>query len=79
LVPELIVCNGCEHEHIAHKYNVYMHILYVVAVVDNIGKTNFERLLMLQTSDISAHVDEHANMLMPKLNKIKEIYFNNKF
>ena len=159
LVPELIVCNGCEHEHRAHKYDVYMHILHVVAgvdsdlvlklaalfhdigkpyvkkkvnekvhylghwdvsvvianlvlkrlgyeesiiddvcslvkihdekinptindiksIVDNIGKTNFERLLMLQTSDISAHADEHANILMPKLDKIKEIYFNNKF
>jgi putative nucleotidyltransferase with HDIG domain len=159
LVPELIVCNGCEHEHRAHKYDVYIHILYVVAgvdsdltlklaalfhdigkpyvkkkvnekvsylghwdvsvvianlvlkrleyeesiiddvcslvkihdekinptindiksIIDNIGKTNFERLLMLQTSDISAHADEHANMLMPKLDKIKEIYFNNKF
>ena len=35
LVPELIVCNKCEHEHRAHKYNVYTHILHVVAGIDN--------------------------------------------
>ena len=159
LVPELIVCNKCEHEHIAHKYNVYTHILHVVAgtdteltlklaalfhdigkpyvkkkvnekvhywgheevsgivsnlvlnrlgydesiikdvctlikihdkkinptindiklVVDSIGKMNFERLLKLQTSDISAHANEYAERIIPKLNKLKEVYINNKF
>ncbi|MGH4124804.1 MAG: HD domain-containing protein [Clostridium sp.] len=159
LVPELIVCSRCEHEHRAHKYNVYMHILHVVAgvnsdltlklaalfhdigkpyakkkvnekvsywghgdisvvitnlvlnrlgydesrindvcslvkihdekikptingiklVVDSIGKMNFERLLILQTSDVHAHADVYANIIIPKLDKIKEVYINNKF
>lgn len=159
LVPELIVCNKCEHEHRAHKYDVYTHILHVVAgvdadltlklaallhdigkpyvkkkvkdkihyrghqdvstvlsnlvlnrlgydesiigdvhyliklhdtkvkptindiklVVDSIGKINFERLLKLQTSDISAHADEYAALIFPKLDKLKEVYSNNKF
>lgn len=159
LVPELIVCNKCEHEHSAHKYNVYTHILYVVAgvesdiilklaalfhdigkpyvkkrvndkvhywgheeissiisnlllkrlgydesiindvctlikihdkkiepniidiklVIDRIGKMNFERLLELQTSDISAHSDEYFKIIIPKLDKLKEVYINNKF
>ena len=35
LVPELIICNKCEHEHKAHKYNVYIHILHVVKGVEN--------------------------------------------
>jgi CRISPR/Cas system-associated endonuclease Cas3-HD len=34
LVPELMVCNKCEHEHSAHRYNVYTHILHVVAGID---------------------------------------------
>jgi len=156
LVPELIICNKCEHEHIAHKYNVYKHILHVVAgvdtdltlklaallhdigkpyvkkkvnervhywgheevsgiisnlvlnrlgydesiirdvctlikihdkkikptisdinlVVDSIGKINFERLLKLQTSDISAHTNEYAEIIMPKLDKLKQVYIN---
>ncbi|MDU4479598.1 MAG: hypothetical protein E7I90_20220 [Clostridium sp.] len=32
-MPELIICKNCEH--IAHKYNVYIHTLYVVAGVNN--------------------------------------------
>lgn len=159
LVPELIVCNKCEHEHSAHKYNVYTHILYVVAgvesdiilklsalfhdigkpyvkkrvndkvhywgheevsgiitnlvlnrlgydesiindvcilikihdkkikptindiklVVDSIGRINFERLLKLQTCDISAHANDYAEIVIPKLDKLKEVYSNNKF
>jgi len=155
LVPELIICNKCEHEHRAHKYNVYMHILHVVAgvendltlkiaalfhdigkpyvkkkvkekvsyfghpevsntisklvlnrlgydesiikdactlirihddkirpnieaiklAVDSVGKVNFERLLKLQTSDIAAHSDGYAEIIMIKLEKIKELYF----
>lgn len=155
LVPELIVCNKCEHEHIAHKYNVYTHIIHVVAgvdtdlilklaalfhdvgkpyvkkkvngnthywghenvssmianlvlnrlsyneeiindvctlikihdkkiepnicdirlVVDRIGKKNFQRLLALQTSDISAHADEYSKIIIPKLDKLKEVYY----
>lgn len=158
LVPELIVCK-CEHEHRAHKYNVYTHILHVVAgvdsdltlklsalfhdigkpyvkkkinekvhycgheevsctisrlvldrlgydediindvctlirihdkkikptindiklVVDRIGKINFERLLKLQTSDISAHANDYAETIIPKLDRLKEVYSNNKF
>ncbi|WP_238907564.1 HD domain-containing protein [Clostridium sp. YIM B02506] len=158
LVPELIVCK-CEHEHRAHKYNVYTHILHVVAgvdsdltlklsalfhdigkpyvkkkinekvhywgheevsciisklvlnrlgydesiihdvctlikihdkkikptnneiklVVDRIGKINFERLLKLQTSDVSAHANDYAQIVIPKLEKIKEVYVNNRF
>ncbi|MBW9158013.1 HD domain-containing protein [Clostridium tagluense] len=35
LVPELIVCSRCEHEHRAHRYNVYMHIIHVDAGVDS--------------------------------------------
>ncbi|WP_321832893.1 HD domain-containing protein [Clostridium butyricum] len=159
LVPELIVCNDCEHEHTAHKYNVYLHILHVVAGVDNdltlklaalfhdigkpyvkkivnnkipywehekvsciisnlvlnrlgydeniindvctlinihdkkvqpkindiklvidkIGQINFERLLKLQISDISAHADWYAEIILPKLYQLKEMYINNKF
>ncbi|WP_297430302.1 HD domain-containing protein [Clostridium sp.] len=155
LVPELIICNKCEHEHRAHKYNVYIHILHVVAGVENdltlklaalfhdigkpyvkkkvndktsyfghqevsntisklvlsrlgykesiikdvctlikihddkietnidaiksalnsIGKENFERLLNLQTSDLLAHADGYAEIMLPKLNKVKELYF----
>ena len=154
LVPELIICSKCEHENRAHKYNVYIHILHVVAGVENdltlklaalfhdigkpyvkkkvnektsyidhqevsstisklvlnrlgyeegiikdactlirihddkiganveaiklaidiIGKVNFERLLKLQTSDISAHADGYAEIIMPKLENIKELY-----
>lgn len=156
LVPELIICNKCEHEHRAHKYNVYIHILHVVKgvendltlklaalfhdigkpyvkkkvkdkvsymghqevsntisklvlnrlgfdqsiindactlirihddkigcnieaislIVDSIGKINFERLLNLQTSDISAHSDGYAEIVMVKLDQIKELYFH---
>ncbi|KOR25022.1 HD domain-containing protein [Clostridium sp. L74] len=160
LVPELIVCNKCEHNHIAHKNNnVYIHILDVVAgldgdltlklaalfhdigkpyvkkkvngnvhywgheevsviianlalnrigydksiindvctlvkihdkkikptindiklVVDSIGKINFERLLRLQRSDILSHADEYAEIIIPELDKLKEVYSNNKF
>lgn len=159
LVPELIVCNKCEHEHRAHKYNVYIHTLHVVAGVDNdiilklaalfhdigkpyvkkkvngnvhywdheevsviitnfvlnrlgydksiindvctlikihdkkikpinndiklvmnnIGKKNFERLIKLQTSDILAHSDDYVAIIMPKLDKIKEVCNNNEF
>lgn len=154
LIPELIICNKCEHEHRAHKYNVYIHILHVVAGVENdlilklaallhdigkpyvkkkvnekvsylghqevsttisklvlsrlgydeniikdtctlirihddkirpsidainsamenIGRVNFERLLKLQTSDISAHSEGYAEIIMPKLEKVKELY-----
>jgi len=156
LVPELIVCSKCEHEHKAHKYNVYKHSLHVVAdidaditlklaalfhdigkpyvkkkvnekihywgheeisaliaklvikrlsydeciindvctlikihdkkikptisnikqVIDNIGKVNFERLLKLMTSDILAHSTEYAEIMIPKLNELKEVYIN---
>ena len=159
LVPELIVCSKCDHEHIAHKYNVYIHILHVVSgvnkdlslklaalfhdigkpyakkkikekvnyrghpqisvvitelvlkrlgydkamidevctlvklhdekvkpeighiklVVDKIGKVNFERLMELQTSDISAHADEYASVILPKLEKVKEVYAGSGF
>lgn len=159
LVPELIICKNCEHEHRAHKYNVYIHILHVVAGVDNdltlklsalfhdigkpyvkkkidekvhywghenvsstisnlvlnrlgydkaiindvctlikihdkkikptvdniklvideIGQINFERLLKLQISDISAHADKYSETLLPKLAELKEVYTNNKF
>lgn len=154
LVPELIICNKCEHEQRAHKYNVYIHILHVVAGVENdlilklaalfhdvgkpyvkknvndktsyfgheelsytisklvlsrlgyeesiikdvctlikihddkieanidaiksalnnIGKENFERLLKLQTSDLSAHADGYAEIMLPKLDKVKQVY-----
>lgn len=159
LVPELIVCKKCEHEHKAHIYNVYIHTLHVVAgidtdltlklaalfhdigkpyvkrkinekihywghedvsviisnlvlnrlgydesiindvctlikihdkkikptindiklVVNSIGKVNFERLLKLQTSDISAHTKEYAEIIIPELDKLKKVYINNKF
>lgn len=156
LIPEFIICNKCEHEHRAHKYNVYVHSLHVVAgvendlalklaalfhdigkpyvkrkvnekvsylghqevsstisnlvlsrlgyeediikdactlirihddrirpnidaiksAIDSIGKINFERLLKLQTSDISAHSEAYAEIINPKLEKIKELYYN---
>jgi len=37
-----------------------------------------ERLLKLQTSDISAYVNDYAEIVIPKLDKLKEVY-NNKF
>ena len=159
LVPELIICKNCEHEHKAHKYNVYIHTLYVVAgvnndlilklaallhdigkpyvkkkvndkvhywghqkvsveisnlvinrlgydeniindvctlikmhdtpikptsdsiklAIDDIGEVNFERLLKLQISDISAHSDNYAEILLPKLDKLKKVYIDSGF
>lgn len=159
LVPELIICKNCEHEHKAHKYNVYIHTLYVVAgvnndlilklaallhdigkpyvkkkvndkvhywghqkvsveisnlvlnrlgydeniindvctlikmhdtpikptsdsiklAIDDIGEVNFERLLKLQISDISAHSDNYAEILLPKLDNLKKVYIDSGF
>ena len=39
--------------------------------IDDIGEVNFERLLKLQISDISAHSDNYAEILLPKLDKLK--------
>lgn len=154
LIPELIICSHCDHEHRAHKYNVYYHILHVVRGVDKdlvvklaallhdigkpyvkkkvkdkvtfighqkvseelgslvlqrlgydekairnvsllirlhdtkvkgtieaindciniMGQENFERLLILQTSDIEAHSEQYAELIMPRLNRTKEAY-----
>jgi len=154
LVPELMICSNCEHEHRAHIYNVFEHILHVVAGVDEdltlklatllhdigkpyvkkryenkvrywghekvscifaelilkrlgyteelindvccliklhdtkidptpksieeicqqIGQANFERLLKLQISDISAHEPVYASRLLVYLEKLKEVY-----
>jgi tRNA nucleotidyltransferase (CCA-adding enzyme) len=154
LIPELIVCANCKHEHPAHIYNVFEHILHVVAGVDEdlslklaallhdigkpyvkkryenkvrywghekvscilgelilkrlgydeelindvccliklhdtkidqtpksiqetcqqIGQANFERLLKLQVSDISAHEPVYASRLLVYLAKLKEVY-----
>ncbi len=156
LVPELMICSNCEHEHRAHIYNVFEHILHVVAGVDEdltlkfaallhdigkpyvkkryekkvrywghekvscilgelilkrlgygeelindvccliklhdtkidqtpksieevcqqIGQANFERLLKLQTSDISAHEPVYASRLLTYLDHIKNIYLS---
>lgn len=159
LVPELIICNKCEHEHKAHKYNVFRHTLHVVSGVENdltlklaalfhdigkpyvkkkvndkihyhghedvsvdltrlilrrlsyeeelikevcllvkfhdtkvtpsiegvqamsnnIGKKNLEKLFKLQTSDILAHADYYAEIIMPKLKRIIKFYEDNKY
>ncbi|CAG9709250.1 hypothetical protein [Clostridium neonatale] len=47
--------------------------------IDDIGEVNFERLLKLQISDISAHSDNYAEILLPKLDKLKEVYIYSEF
>ncbi|WP_454053623.1 hypothetical protein [Clostridium sp. Marseille-Q7071] len=60
LIPELIICNHCDHEHRAHKHNVYYHILHVVrgvnkdlvvklaALFHDIGKPYVKRKLKIK-------------------------------
>jgi hypothetical protein len=62
-----------------HDKKIKPTIKDIRLVVDSIGKINFERLLKLQTSDISAHANEYAELIMPKLDRLKEVYINNKF
>ena len=47
--------------------------------IDDIGEVNFERLLKLQISDISAHSDNYAEILLPKLDKLNEVYIYSEF
>lgn len=47
--------------------------------MDYIGEVNFERLLKLKISDISAHSDNYAEILLPKLDKLKKVYIDSGF
>jgi len=42
--------------------------------INIMGQENFERLLILQTSDIEAHSGKYAELIMPRLNRTKEAY-----
>ena len=45
IVPELIICAQCEHDNPAHIYNVFEHILHVVAGVEGDLKLKLAALL----------------------------------
>lgn len=75
---EIIINDVCTLIKI-HDKKIKSTVNDIKLVVDSIGKTNFERLLKLQTSDVSAHLNEYAKIIFPKLNRLKEVYINNNF
>lgn len=57
-----------------HNKKIKKIIDEVKLVVDRVGKMNFERMLKILTSYISVHANNYAQIVIPKLDKLKEIY-----
>lgn len=59
-----------------HNKKIKKIINEMKLVVDRVGEMNSERLFKLQTSDISAHANNYAQIVIPKLDSLKEVYNN---